>query len=158
MERDTIHIEIIEENFDEFVLPKFLPMLTGRPPQAPKNRSISRLLGMVQLVQKVMRVRFRFAQSVHRSIPSATGNSMAFSALKRKFTEQFLGGNERGNNDGQPSVERGGERGEFQGGNERGQPSEDGEAGEAQAYVVGDRLVLCPPGRRPAPTNTPSIF
>src|SRR5215510_12579697 len=56
---------------------------------------------------------------------------MAFSALKRKFTEQFLGWNERGNDGGQPSEDAAGE--------------------EVQAYVVGDRLVPCPPGQRPAP-------
>src|SRR5215831_1163898 len=75
---------------------------------------------------------------------------MALSALKRK-AEQFLGWNEAGNDDGQQSGERGGEqcgeRGGFQGGNECGQPSED----EVEAYVVGDRLVLGPPGQKPAP-------
>src|SRR5690242_249993 len=79
---------------------------------------------------------------------------MALSALK-KFTAQFLGGsqhsqrgNECGNECGQPSGEQGGERCGFQGGNNSGKPSAEG----AEAYVVGDRLVLCPMGQVPAPS------
>jgi hypothetical protein len=72
---------------------------------------------------------------------------MALSALKRKFAEQFLGhGSQHGNPHGaQHGVEHGKLNGALDGAPDVCPDS------EPQFHVAGDRLVSCPPGRRPVP-------
>ena len=88
---------------------------------------------------------------------------MPLSALKRKLTEQFLGhdsqdgrphGTEHGHRDGQPNGAQHGTQCGFQDGHQHGQnhgQNHGYQDGEAQFYIAGDRLVLCPPGHRPSP-------